>query len=81
MLRFAPSPTGDMHTGNLRAAVFNYILAKQRNEKFLLRIEDTDTARNIEGKDKDIMFLLNLFGITWDNFLCIKAIILNAIAN
>lgn len=69
MLRFAPSPTGDMHTGNLRAAVFNYILAKQRNEKFLLRIEDTDTARNIEGKDKDIMFLLNLFGITWDNLV------------
>ncbi|EEO25597.1 glutamate--tRNA ligase [Helicobacter winghamensis] len=69
MLRFAPSPTGDMHTGNLRAAVFNYILAKQRNEKFLLRIEDTDTARNIEGKDKDIMFLLSLFGITWDNLV------------
>ncbi|MDE7175147.1 MAG: glutamate--tRNA ligase [Helicobacter sp.] len=69
MLRFAPSPTGDMHTGNLRAAVFNYILAKQRNEKFLLRIEDTDTARNIEGKDKDIMFLLHLFGITWDNLV------------
>lgn len=80
MLRFAPSPTGDMHTGNLRAAVFNYILAKQRNEKFLLRIEDTDTARNIEGKDKDIMFLLSLLeslGI----ILCIKATILNATAN
>lgn len=69
MLRFAPSPTGDMHTGNLRAAIFNYILAKQKNEKFLLRIEDTDTARNIEGKDKEIMFLLNLFGITWDNLV------------
>ncbi|TLD88644.1 glutamate--tRNA ligase [Helicobacter sp. MIT 05-5294] len=69
MLRFAPSPTGDMHTGNLRAAVFNYILAKQRGEKFLLRIEDTDMQRNIEGKDKDIMFLLNLFGITWDNLV------------
>ncbi|MBX7490578.1 glutamate--tRNA ligase [Helicobacter turcicus] len=69
MLRFAPSPTGDMHTGNLRVAVFNYILAKQRNAQLLLRIEDTDTARNIEGKDKDIMFLLNLFGITWDNLV------------
>ncbi|TLD84502.1 glutamate--tRNA ligase [Helicobacter sp. MIT 11-5569] len=69
MLRFAPSPTGDMHTGNLRAAIFNYILAKQRNEKFLLRIEDTDTARNIEGKDKDIMFLLTLFGMSWDNLV------------
>ena len=66
MLRFAPSPTGDMHIGNLRAAIFNYILCMQRGEKFLLRIEDTDTARNIEGKDKDIMFLLTLFGIKWD---------------
>ena len=66
MLRFAPSPTGDMHIGNLRAAIFNYILSLQRNEKFLLRIEDTDIARNIEGKDKDIMFLLTLFGIKWD---------------
>lgn len=69
MLRFAPSPTGDMHIGNLRAAIFNYILAKQHHEKFLLRIEDTDTTRNIEGKDRDIMFLLNLFGITWDHLI------------
>ncbi|PZT47662.1 glutamate--tRNA ligase [Helicobacter valdiviensis] len=69
MLRFAPSPTGDMHTGNLRAAIFNYILAKQKGEAFLLRIEDTDTSRNIEGKDKDIMFLLTLFGISWDNLV------------
>ncbi len=69
MLRFAPSPTGDMHIGNLRAAVFNYLLAKQKKEKFLLRIEDTDMARNIADKDKDIMFLLNLFGITWDNLV------------
>lgn len=69
MLRFAPSPTGDMHTGNLRAAIFNYILSLQRNEKFLLRIEDTDKERNIEGKDKDIMFLLTLFGIKWDELV------------
>ncbi len=69
MLRFAPSPTGDMHIGNLRVAIFNYILCKQRHEKFLLRIEDTDTARNIEGKDKDIMFLLTLFGIQWDSLV------------
>ena len=47
MLRFAPSPTGDMHIGNLRVAIFNYIVAKQRDEKLLVRIEDTDTERNI----------------------------------
>ena len=69
MLRFAPSPTGDMHIGNLRAAIFNYILAKQRNERFLLRIEDTDFARNIEGKDKEICSLLTLFGLQWDSLV------------
>ncbi|MDE5592166.1 MAG: glutamate--tRNA ligase, partial [Helicobacter sp.] len=60
---------GDMHIGNLRVAIFNYILAKQKNEKFLLRIEDTDIARNIKDKDKDIMSLLTLFGIQWDNLV------------
>lgn len=69
MLRFAPSPTGDMHIGNLRAAIFNYIIAKQSNEKFLIRIEDTDVARNIEGKDKEILNLLNLFGLLWDKLV------------
>jgi len=67
MLRFAPSPTGDMHVGNLRVAIFNYIVAKQRGEKFLIRIEDTDKERNIEGKDKEILDILNLFGIEYDN--------------
>lgn len=69
MLRFAPSPTGDMHIGNLRAALFNYILAKQRSEKFLIRIEDTDLARNIDGKDKEILQILNLFGLLWDDLV------------
>lgn len=69
MLRFAPSPTGDMHIGNLRAAIFNFILARQSGKKFLIRIEDTDTARNIEGKDKEILSLLNLFGLMWDNLV------------
>jgi len=66
MLRFAPSPTGDMHVGNLRVAIFNYIVAKQKNEKLLIRIEDTDKERNIEGKDKEILEILNLFGIKYD---------------
>jgi len=67
MLRFAPSPTGDMHIGNLRVAIFNYIVAKQKNEKLLIRIEDTDKERNIEGKDKEILDILHLFGIEYDN--------------
>lgn len=66
MLRFAPSPTGDMHIGNLRVALFNYIVAKQRNEKLLIRIEDTDNERNIEGKDKAILDILNAFNIKYD---------------
>ena len=66
MYRFAPSPTGDMHIGNLRVALFNYICARQAEEPFLIRIEDTDKARNIEGKDREILDTLSLFGITWD---------------
>lgn len=69
MLRFAPSPTGDLHIGNLRAAILNYIIAKQTNDEFLIRIEDTDNARNINGKDKEILSILNLFGLLWDKLV------------
>ncbi len=69
MLRFAPSPTGDMHIGNLRVALFNFIYAKQNGEKFLIRIEDTDKERNIEEKDKEIINTLSLFGISYDQLL------------
>lgn len=65
MLRFAPSPTGDMHIGNLRVAVLNYILSKQLNEPLLIRIEDTDKERNIVGKDQEILNILDLFGIEY----------------
>ncbi len=69
MFRFAPSPTGDMHIGNLRVALFNYICAKQKHEKFIIRIEDTDTQRNIEGKDRELLDILSLFGISYDQLL------------
>jgi glutamyl-tRNA synthetase len=69
MLRFAPSPTGDMHIGNLRVALFNYIVSKQRNEDLIVRIEDTDKERNIEGKDKEILDILDLFGITYSQLI------------
>ncbi|MBR8462568.1 glutamate--tRNA ligase [Campylobacter sp. faydin G-105] len=64
MYRFAPSPTGDMHIGNLRAAIFNYICSLQDKSGFILRIEDTDKERNIDGKEKDILEILSRFGIT-----------------
>ncbi|WP_169754477.1 glutamate--tRNA ligase [Campylobacter curvus] len=63
MYRFAPSPTGDMHIGNLRAAIFNYICSLQDKSGFILRIEDTDKERNIQGKEKDILEILSKFSI------------------
>jgi len=65
LLRFAPSPTGDMHIGNLRVALINHILANQLNEELLIRIEDTDKKRNIDGKEKEILEILNLFSIDY----------------
>ena len=69
MYRFAPSPTGDMHIGNLRVALFNFICSQQKKEKFIIRIEDTDKEHNIAGKDQEILEMLNLFGITYDEVL------------
>ena len=69
MLRFAPSPTGDMHIGNLRVAIFNYITALQRKEDLIIRIEDTDKERNIQGKDSEIIALLDLFEIKYKDVL------------
>ena len=63
MLRFAPSPTGDMHIGNLRVAIFNYMIAKQKDVNFIVRIEDTDKERNIIGKDTEIMDILEKFAL------------------
>jgi len=65
LLRFAPSPTGDMHIGNLRVAILNHIISKQKNEDLIIRIEDTDKERNIDGKDKEILEILNLFSIDY----------------
>ena len=67
MLRFAPSPTGDMHIGNLRVAILNYLVSQQRHEQFIVRIEDTDKARNIEGKDTEIMQILEKFALKYDS--------------
>ena len=63
MLRFALSPTGDMHIEDLRVALFNHILSKQLNEDLIIRIEDMNKKENIEGKDKEILELLSLFSI------------------
>ncbi|MEA1954830.1 MAG: glutamate--tRNA ligase [Campylobacterota bacterium] len=63
MLRFAPSPTGDMHIGNLRVSLLNYLVSQQKKESFIIRIEDTDKSRNIEGNDTEIMQILEKFAL------------------
>jgi glutamyl-tRNA synthetase len=64
--RFAPSPTGFMHLGVLRTALYAYLIAKQRNGDFLLRIEDTDTKRYVEGAVDVIYSTLLSCGLNWD---------------
>ena len=64
--RFAPSPTGFMHVGGVRTALFADIFAKQQGGQFLLRIEDTDKAREVEGSIPHIIESLQWLGITWD---------------
>lgn len=64
--RFAPSPTGFMHIGNLRTAIFGYLVAKKDNGDFILRIEDTDQARKIEGAVNFIYDTLKLCNIEID---------------
>jgi len=54
-VRFAPSPTGYLHIGGLRTALYNYLFAKNRNGKFILRIEDTDRNRYVEGDRKSVV--------------------------
>lgn len=64
--RFAPSPTGSLHVGGLRTALFSYILAKQSGGEFLLRIEDTDRAREVEGATDIILKGLHWAGLDPD---------------
>ncbi|OGF59357.1 hypothetical protein A3B05_02860 [Candidatus Giovannonibacteria bacterium RIFCSPLOWO2_01_FULL_43_160] len=64
--RFAPSPTGFLHVGGLRTALYNYLFAKQNGGLFILRIEDTDRARLVEGAEQNILETLRIFGLDFD---------------
>lgn len=64
--RFAPSPTGALHSGVVRSALFSWLLARQNNGQFLLRIEDTDQKREVEGGTANIIESLKWLGLTWD---------------
>ena len=65
-VRFAPSPTGPLHIGGVRTALYNYLFAKKNNGTFILRIEDTDQARFVEGAEEYIMESLKWCGIIVD---------------
>ncbi|KNG45808.1 glutamyl-trna synthetase [Stemphylium lycopersici] len=64
--RFAPSPTGYLHLGSLRTALFNYLLAKRTGGQFLLRIEDTDQKRTIADAEQRLLDDLRWAGLEWD---------------
>lgn len=65
-VRFAPSPTGPLHIGGIRTALFNYLFAKNRNGTFLLRIEDTDTERSRPEYEEEIRSSLAWLGFDWE---------------
>ncbi len=64
--RFAPSPTGYLHVGGLRTALYNYLFAKKNDGKFILRIEDTDRARYVEGAVENLISTLKWSGLDYD---------------
>lgn len=65
-VRYAPSPTGHLHIGNARTALFNYLFARHNDGEFIIRIEDTDQKRNIEDGEKSQLENLAWLGMDWD---------------
>ncbi|WP_199426846.1 glutamate--tRNA ligase [Thermaerobacillus caldiproteolyticus] len=65
-VRYAPSPTGHLHIGGARTALFNYLFARHHNGKFIVRIEDTDIERNVEGGEQSQLENLKWLGIEYD---------------
>ena len=65
-VRFAPSPTGPFHIGGARSALFNWLVARNKNGKFLVRVEDTDLARSTRESEENIKAALKWLGLNWD---------------
>ncbi|GHT51552.1 glutamate--tRNA ligase [Endomicrobiia bacterium] len=65
-VRFAPSPTGDLHIGGVRTALFNWLFAKNKDGKFIVRIEDTDEVRSTEASVKVILDAMKWLNLSWD---------------
>lgn len=65
-VRFAPSPTGNLHVGGARTALFNYLFARSKGGKFVLRIEDTDLERSTKQSEEALLQDLSWLGLHWD---------------
>ena len=65
-VRFAPSPTGYLHVGGARTALFNWLYARKTGGKFILRIEDTDVERSTQESTDGLLKDLKWLGLTWD---------------
>jgi glutamyl-tRNA synthetase len=65
-VRFAPSPTGNLHVGGARTALFNYLFARSRGGKFVLRVEDTDLERSTKKSEEAVLSDLAWLGLDWD---------------
>ena len=65
-VRFAPSPTGSLHMGGVRTALFNYLFAQKEKGKLVLRIEDTDRERHLEKSVQSLLQTLEQLGMSWD---------------
>ena len=65
-VRFAPSPTGRIHLGGARTALYDYLLARQTGGQFILRLEDTDRKRYVPGAEDELIEGLHWLGIDWD---------------
>ena len=64
--RIAPSPTGKLHIGTLRTALYNYAFAKKHQGRFIIRIEDTDSKRVVPGAQQDILRVIKDYGLFWN---------------
>ncbi|CAK9166540.1 unnamed protein product [Ilex paraguariensis] len=71
-VRFAPSPTGNLHVGGARTALFNYLFARSKGGKFVLRIEDTDLERSTRASEDAVLQDLSWLGLDWDEGLLLS---------
>src|SRR5687768_10536554 len=65
-VRYAPSPTGSPHVGNIRVAIYDWLFARRHGGQFILRIEDTDRKRTVQGAVEEQMEALRWLGLQWD---------------